>query len=91
MEDEKKLITNQTVNIVGRKIIELTGALEVLSSTEKEVFVKLEGSYMQILGEKLTILKLIPDEKILSVSGTINGVNYQNKPSKKSFFGRVFK
>jgi len=91
MEDEKKLISNQIVNIIGRKNIELNGALEVLSSTEKEVFVKLEGSYMQILGEKLTILKLIPEEKTLSVSGTINGINYVNKPSKKTFFGKVFK
>ena len=91
MEVEKNLLENQIVNIVGRKKIELTGAIEVLSSTEKEVIVKLEGSYMRIVGEKLKILKLIPNEKSLAISGEINGLSYMSKLSKKSFLGKVFK
>ena len=64
---------------------------EILSSTDKEVYVKLTGDVLQILGERMKINKLIPDEKTLSVSGKINGVNYISKLVKKSLFKRVFK
>ena len=91
MENNNKIIKNQTININNRKSIEVVGVLEVLTSTEKQVFAKLEDSYLSITGEKMTILKLVPDEKLLVVSGVINGLSYQDKYNKKSFLKKVFK
>ncbi len=80
-----------TVNIFNRERLELIGATEVLSSTDKEVIVKLFDSFAVISGTNLTILKLVPEEQLLQVSGNILGIKYVSKLNKKSFLGKVFK
>ena len=77
--------------IYNREKIDVADAQEILSSTDKEIYVKLSEEILQILGDKMKINKLVPEEKMLSVSGKINGVNYVSKPTKKSIFKRVFK
>lgn len=91
MSENKTISQIQHVNIFNREKIEVTGALEVVSSTNKEVNVKLENSFMQILGDGLTISKLVPEGGVLVVNGTINGVFYTSKQTKKSILGKVFK
>lgn len=88
---DSKNLKNQYVNIFNREKIEINGVIEVLSSTEKEVIAKLEDSYLQIIGEHLKITKLIPDNKLLSVGGLINGLSYMTKNTKKTFLKKVFK
>ncbi len=83
--------TPQTVNIVNRERIEVSGVLEVISSTDKEIYAKLEGQIAYISGEKMTITKLIPEEKLLSVTGKINGIVFKSSMQKKSFLKKVFK
>ena len=90
MSDEK-VVKPQIVNIFNRSRIDATGILEIISSTDKEIYAKLEDSVMFIVGEKMTITKLIPEEKLFSVSGIIKGVSYVEKLTKKSFLGKVFK
>lgn len=93
MEFNSKAIakSNHTVNIFARDKIEVKGVLEVLSSTDKELIAKLQESYIFILGSGLSISKLVPEESLLIASGNISGLRYENKLTKKSFFGRVFK
>jgi hypothetical protein len=92
MEINTKSITkNHAVNIQNRDKIEVTGAVEVLSSTDKEIVAKLQDSYIFILGTGLSITKLAPEETLLCASGSINGLKYENRLTKKSFFGKVFK
>lgn len=79
------------LTIYEREKLEVTNAQEILSSTDKEIFVRLSGEILQIHGENMKINKLIPEEKILCVNGKINGINYISKLTKKSFFKRVFK
>lgn len=86
MEDNNHILT-----IFEREKLEITQAVEIVSSTEKEIFVKLEKDVLQIMGESLKINKLIPENKTLSVSGKINGINYISKLNKKSLFKKVFK
>lgn len=88
MSEEKKPLV---VNIFDKARLDATGVVEIVSSTDKEIYVKLEDSTMAIFGEKMTITKLIPNEKMLSVSGVILGVSYLSKPTKKAFFSKVFK
>ena len=91
MEEAKTKQIDETINLYNRERIDISGAVEILSSTEKEVNVKLETDFMQIVGENLKIVKLIPDSKLLSLSGRISGLSFSGKSSKKSFLGRVFK
>lgn len=81
----------RVINIFDRQRIEILGAKEVVSSTEKEVYVKISDGFMQVLGLGLTITKLVPEEESLLISGQINGVNFISKMTKKSLFGKVFK
>lgn len=81
----------QKIEILNRQSIDILGAEEVLSSTEKEVFVKMEKDILQVLGEGLKIVKLVPDEKMLVINGKVNGFTFMAKMSKKSLFGKVFK
>lgn len=84
-------ISNHNLTIFGREKLELTGAIEIISSTEKEIYVRLEKEVLLILGENLKINKLIPENKEMSVAGKINGLNYISKIAKKSILKRVFK
>lgn len=77
--------------IVGQEKVELNTVREVLSSTDKEVVVKLENSFLRVTGTELTILKLLPETGELCIKGKIEGLKYSAKSSKKSFFGKVFK
>ena len=79
------------INIYDRQRIEIVGALEIISSTEKEIYIKVSGGVMIVLGAGLTITKLIPEEESLLISGQINGVNFKSRLTKKSLFGKVFK
>lgn len=81
----------QKIEILNRQSIDILGAEEVLSSTEREVFVKMEKDILQVLGEGLKIVKLVPDEKMLVINGKVNGFTFMAKMSKKSLFGKVFK
>jgi hypothetical protein len=84
-------VVNQKIEIDNRKIINVSCVDEVLSSTEKELYARLDRDILQITGEGLKIIKLEPEEKILVVSGKINGLVFTSKLNKKSFFKRLFK
>ena len=86
-EKSKTMLGPKSINIFERQKIEVFGALEIISSTEKEIYIKLVDGIMLISGEGLTILKLFPEEETLIVSGRIDGVNFKSKMSKKSIFG----
>ena len=82
---------NHTLSIFNRERLDVTSALEILSSSEKEVFVRLEKEVLQVFGEDLKINKLIPESKTLDITGKFNGINYISKMAKKSIFKKVFK
>ena len=88
---ENKNQISQNVNIFNREKVEISGVLEVLSSSDKEIYLKLDGAVACVTGDKMTITKLLPEEKLLSVSGVIFGVVFKNKLQKKSLLKRVFK
>ena len=90
-EKPKQVLGPKSINILDRQRIEILGALEIVSSTEREINVKLSNSFMVISGEGLTILKLSPEEEVLVISGQLNGINFQSKMTRKSLFGKVFK
>ena len=62
-----------------------------MSSTDKEIIAKLQDSFIFVTGTNLSILKLVPEEMLLVASGTILGVRYENRLTKKSFLKKVFK
>ena len=89
--ETKNMSKIHTLTIYNREKLELTSAVEVISSTDREVIARLEDSFIYIAGTNLTISKLVPEEELLVVSGNILGLKYEGKALKKSFWSRVFK
>lgn len=82
---------NHTIAIHCRERLDVTDVLEIISSTDKEIYVQLSNEVLQVFGEKMKINKLSPEEKSLSVVGKISGLRYISKITKKSFLKKVFK
>jgi hypothetical protein len=87
----KSISKNHSIKIQNRDKIEVLGAIEVLSSTDKEIIAKLQDNYIYIFGSALSITKLAPEETLLLASGNITGLKYESKLTKKSFLKKVFK
>ena len=89
--NQKTIVKKNVINIYNREKIDLTGVKEVLSSTDKEVIVKVEDSIIFIQGRELRVVKLIPEDEFLSISGFVDALKYDKKINKKSFMTKVFK
>lgn len=87
----KAVKKEHTVNILNKEKIEIVGAMEVISSTEKEIIARLQDFLIVVSGAKLSISKLVPEEQLLVATGNILGLRYESKLSKKSFLKKVFK
>ena len=83
--------SNHSVSILNKEKIEIVGASEVMSSTDKEIIAKLQDAYIFVNGTNLSISKLVPEETLLVASGNISGLKYENRLTKKSFLKKVFK
>ncbi len=91
IKTQKKSNITHNVYIFDCSKIEISGAVEVMSSTEKEVVARLENKYMIISGSNLTISKLNPEEEFLVIGGNVAGLRYVNKIGRKSIISKVFK
>ena len=89
--NENLILKNNIVNLYNREKLDITGVTEVLSSTEKEVVAKIQNVILNINGSELRVVKLVPEDFFLSVSGKIDGIKYETKLNKKSFMSKVFK
>ena len=89
--NQKTIVKKNVINIYNREKIDLTGVKEVLSSTDKQVIVKVEDSIIFIQGRELRVVKLIPEDEFLSISGFVDALKYDKKINKKSFMTKVFK
>ena len=90
--NSKNLVkSNHSVNILNKEKIEIVGASEVMSSTDKEIIAKFQDSFVFVTGTNLSISKLVPEETLLVASGNISGLKYENRLTKKSFLKKVFK
>lgn len=92
MKEELVQSKPSILNLYNREKLETNGIIKVISSTESEIYTQLvDGNIMQVLGEELTITKLVPEEMLFVASGKIKGINYLSKVNKKSFLKKVFK
>ena len=82
---------NHCLTIYNRERLEVSDVIEILSSTDKEIYIQLSNEVLQIIGERMKINKLSPEDKTLCINGKINGLNYNTKATKKSFLKKVFK
>lgn len=89
---EQKMVDKQTphcLSLTNRSNINLSGIIEVISATDKEVILKTTIGSLNILGNGLKIKNLNSETKELSLLGEAYEIKY-NK-SKKLMFSKIFK
>lgn len=91
MEKKTNSVMGHSIQIVEKEKIEVTGVLEIVSSTEKEIILKLESEMLHIFGSGLAVQKLSPEEKLVLASGKVSGLKYSGRLTKKTLFQKVFR
>ena len=79
---------NETLSLDNRQILKLDGIMEVLSSSETQVYVKLKDTDLSILGQNLHIARLDVESGIAEINGDINCIKYGKIGN---IFKRIFK
>ena len=83
--------TKHTLNLESRKILNLTGVTEVLSSDDKLVILNTTDGRLKISGTSLSIGKLNVETGELSLCGTVIFFEYKDIKQKGDFFSSMFK
>jgi len=81
----------QSLYLEDRKILKLSGATKVISSTNTQAVVEMSENHIVVTGNNLEITKLDLENKEVSFSGEVNSIKFTQKAEKKSLFKRLFK
>ena len=80
-------ITNENISLINRKNLKMTGILEIISSSENGIYLKVKDNNLTILGNNIHITKLDIENKILEAEGVFESFKY----GKSNIFKRIFK
>ena len=83
--------SSHCITLEKRKRMMVTGVLEVLSATDKNVIIRIKDSLIYTTGNNLRVAKLILEEGLLIIDGEVEGFKYQAKMQGKNIFKRLFK
>lgn len=90
-QKEQKTIEKQSkVILTNQSAISVSGISKVLSSTETNISVVINGQVMNIEGEKLSVSKLDVQNGFLDAEGHITAIKYSKSKQKENFFKRIF-
>ena len=84
----------QELKLINRKLLEITGVLQVDSFDSEAFVLKTECGILTIMGQNLHIKNLSLDQGLLVIEGTINELAYVEPDSQgksKGLFGKLFK
>lgn len=87
-ESSSKTKANESLTLYSRQDLKLEGVVEVLSSSDSEINVKLCDTTLQILGTNINITKLDVTSGNLDATGEFSKINYGKSTN---IFKRLFK
>ena len=81
-----------SISLNNRSSLTISGVEHIYSFSDKKVEIRTTSGDMIVDGENLDMSKLSIDEKVITVTGTINGINYSKaKEPQENFFKKLFK
>ena len=80
-------ITNELVQLTNRKTLKLEGILDIISSSENGIYIKLKDTNLSVVGSNIHINKLDIANGILEADGQFDYFKY----GKVNLFKRIFK
>lgn len=87
-KEKNEAITKESLNLINRNVLQLEGVLEVISSSDNELYLKLKNTTLYINGANLQISKLDVKTGELEATGEITSIKYGKN---KNIFKRIFK
>jgi sporulation protein YabP len=94
MVDQGKSSKRQEVHLLNRRLLEVSGVLNVDSFDSEEFLLETELGYFNVKGQNLHIKNLNLEQGFVAIEGTISSLNYLDGagPDKsKGFLGKLFK
>lgn len=87
-KENKDIISNESLILNNRKQLHIDGIIEIISTSENSLCMKLKNTILNINGENIHITKLDITTGILEADGNFTNIKYGN-PS--NIFKRIFK
>ncbi len=87
-------VKRQEVKMLNRKMLEISGVLNVESFDSEEFLLETELGFLAIKGQNLHIKNLSLEQGLVAIEGLVNEMAYldANSPSKsKGLLGKLFK
>lgn len=84
----------QELHLLNRKLLELTGVLNVESFDSEEFLLQTELGHLTIRGHNLHIKNLNLEQGLVSIEGQVNSLSYLEpgaNTSGKGFLGKLFR
>ena len=81
----------QSLILKDRKLLELSGAREVISFNEERILLQTTQRLLDIKGRGLNIHNLNLDNESIKIEGLITSLNYTDKSMDKGILQKLFK
>ena len=94
MADHHNKVKRQEIKMLNRKLLEISGVLNVESFDSEEFLLETECGFLTIKGENLHIKNLILEQGLVAIEGMVNELSYLDGNShtkNKGFLGKLFK
>lgn len=92
MDKDMNLTMNQSVNLIDRKTITLSGIKKIISFDNEEFLLESTMGNITIKGSELEIIKLDTYQGSVSIKGNIVSLSYiDNIKKEDSVFSKLFK
>ncbi|MCX7773755.1 MAG: sporulation protein YabP [Clostridia bacterium] len=91
---EQGKVKRQEVKMLNRKVLEITGVMNVESFDSEEFLLETECGFLTITGQNLHIKNLNLEQGLVAIEGLVNQLVYldANSQSKsKGLLGKLFK
>lgn len=92
--DPNKTTKRQEIRMLNRKLLEITGVLNVESFDSEEFLLETDMGFLMIKGHNLHIKNLNLEQGLVAIEGLVNKMEYLDANSQdksKGFLGKLFK
>lgn len=87
-------VKRQEIKMLNRKVMEVSGVINVDSFDNEEFLLETECGYLAIKGSNLHIKNLSLEQGLVAIEGMVNELKYldgHSQDKSKGFFGKLFK
>ncbi len=95
-KNQPKKLDKHEIRIVNRKMLEVTGVLNIESFDSQEFLLQTSCGYLAVRGENLHIRNLNLEDGMVAIEGTVFDMGYIEESfapgdKAKGFFNKLFK